>query len=510
MKVPNEHIVFSAGIYARLSVNGDERKNESIETQIEIARIYLEQQKDILFYDCYTDLGRTGMDFERPGFQRMMQDVRLGKINCIIVKDLSRFGRNHIETGNYLEKIFPFLGVRFIAVADHFDTWDRESKKDGMHVPLKNLINEMYARDIGIKVRSGKQTKQKEGGYIGGIPPYGYYMERCDGKRCLLPEAMTADIVKQIYEHYLTGNSIEAIRHWLYEQEIHSPRDYRSSGHVYRQEGELLREWTAGTIRAMLMNPVYADKSYAGVRQVILDPRVFEQAASRFRKRQRNVNQEKSAVSQPFKADGDVRIVEVFEGLVFCGSCRRKMSRKRMPKELYFCTASKRMDVFRCEGAGIFSDILLRLVETAFRQVFSDSEKQPEELIERIRLEIECQSREMRYQLYGIDKRIERMQVEKMEWYAKYRLGKVSYECFVRWKEDIGVSLKSLEKEKRDKEKLQKRMDDKMEPAFIREKIRNPADSLLRIIISTMIQKIEVYSNYRVEIVFAFRKERSD
>ena len=108
--------VYSAGIYARLSVEGDERKNESIEAQIAIAEAFLETREDIELFDCYVDLGKSGTNFDREGFARLMQDVRDRKVDCVVVKDLSRFGRNHIEMGNYLERIFPFLGVRFIAV----------------------------------------------------------------------------------------------------------------------------------------------------------------------------------------------------------------------------------------------------------------------------------------------------------------------------------------------------------------------------------------------------------
>ncbi len=143
--------IYSAGIYARLSVDSDERKNESIETQIEIAGQFIRQQADMELYGSYTDLGRTGTNFEREGFEQMMRDVRTRKIDCIVVKDLSRFGRNHIEAGNYIEKIFPFLGVRFVAVTDKFDSLSASGKDEAFGVNLKNLVNEMYARDIGAK-----------------------------------------------------------------------------------------------------------------------------------------------------------------------------------------------------------------------------------------------------------------------------------------------------------------------------------------------------------------------
>ena len=161
--------MFSVGIYARLSVDNHNRKNESIEIQIELIKSFMEQQSDMMLYDCYADIGKTGTNFKREGFERMMCDIRMKKINCVIVKDLSRFGRNHIETGNYIEKIFPFMNVRFIAINDNFDSFHLAGKSDIFGMNLKNLVNEMYARDIGIKIKSSKRVKREQGSYTGGI-----------------------------------------------------------------------------------------------------------------------------------------------------------------------------------------------------------------------------------------------------------------------------------------------------------------------------------------------------
>ena len=157
--------IYHVGIYARLSVDTDERKNESVETQVEIAKGFIDQQKDMIIYDTYVDLGKTGTNFEREGFERMMRDVRMRKIDCIVVKDLSRFGRNHIETGNYIEKIFPFMGVRFIAVTDNFDSMNISGQNETLSINLKNLVNEMYARDIAVKSKASKRLKWEQGSY---------------------------------------------------------------------------------------------------------------------------------------------------------------------------------------------------------------------------------------------------------------------------------------------------------------------------------------------------------
>lgn len=170
---------YRAGIYARLSSGVDEEKNESIDVQISIAKNFVEefnrkQDEWIEIAKCYSDFGKTGSNFNRDGFLCLMQDIRLGDINCVTVKDLSRFGRNYLEAGNYIEKIFPFLGVRFIAVSDGLDTGKRGSGTDQLASEIKNLVNDMYAKDFSVKAKTWLQQKRQAGSYVEGPPPYGY------------------------------------------------------------------------------------------------------------------------------------------------------------------------------------------------------------------------------------------------------------------------------------------------------------------------------------------------
>ena len=196
---------YRAGIYARLSSDQDQKKNESIEVQIEIAKKFVEDYNRentgefIEVVQCYTDLGKTGSNFEREGFLSLMQDVRLGDINCVIVKDLSRFGRNYLEAGNYIEKIFPFLGVRFIAVSDGFDT-GKDNKNQQISSEIKNLVNDMYAKDISKKAKIQLKQRREDGSYVGGPPPYGYKAVCLGKKRVLIPDENTDMIVRFIFE----------------------------------------------------------------------------------------------------------------------------------------------------------------------------------------------------------------------------------------------------------------------------------------------------------------------
>ena len=207
---------YKAGIYARLSSDQDKVKNESVEMQVKIAEKYIEelnkkQAEQIEIVDRYIDLGKTGSNFKRDEFGRLMQDIRLGEINCIVVKDLSRFGRNYLEAGNYIEKIFPFLGVRFIAVSDRFDTGMDGNEKKQMAVEIKNLINDMYAKDASLKRKQSLKQIRQAGGYVGGPAPYGYLAEYEKKVRKLKPDENTADIVKYIFERFIETASCSAV-----------------------------------------------------------------------------------------------------------------------------------------------------------------------------------------------------------------------------------------------------------------------------------------------------------
>lgn len=152
---------FQVAIYTRISRDKKEKSGESIENQIALCESYIRNSEDLSLVSIYKDISKTGTDFDRTEFDILMARVRKGEINCIIVKDLSRFGRNYTELGNYIEKIFPFLGVRFIAVNDNFDTIKNKDSNKALEVILKNIVNETYAKDISKKVSTSHQIRIK-------------------------------------------------------------------------------------------------------------------------------------------------------------------------------------------------------------------------------------------------------------------------------------------------------------------------------------------------------------
>ena len=204
----NEKELLRTAAYARLSVeNGGHETEDSLRTQILQIHNYIRENPELTLTDTYADNGFTGTRFDRPEFERMMQDVRTGKIQCIVVKDLSRFGRDYIETGSYLETIFPMLHVRFIAINDDFDNI-RQSDVDSLAVPIKNMVNSLYAKDISKKISLSYQMRREKGIPTSWCTPYGYQLNQQGNK---LEATEDAKWVKLIYQWYLAGVSTNEI-----------------------------------------------------------------------------------------------------------------------------------------------------------------------------------------------------------------------------------------------------------------------------------------------------------
>lgn len=505
---------YSVGIYARLSVDADERKKESIETQIEIAKAYMLERADMVLTDCYTDVGKTGTDFKRDGFERMMQDVRMGKIDCIIVKDLSRFGRNYIETGNYLEKIFPFLGVRFIAVIDGFDSGASLEEKELLGVSLKNLVNEMYARDIAVKVKTAKRTKREQGSYTGGIPPYGYRTEWMGDKKCLFPEEPTALIVQNIYQRFLSGRHITEIVKGLYENRVVRPAQYRQTGKVYAREGEKLTQWAGATVKRILTNPVYAGYYGQGNHsyEPIVGEEVFWQAAARFEQTAKFCNRNGFSRTMPPEED-------IFAGVLFCGDCGAKLQRISAGKVTapdtrgrtysYNCPGAKRIDLEKCGTKNITQKVLEGLIKEAVRQEFALSAVQTKALVERNSLEAEKGKAKWKKELLMLDKKRESILQLGSEEYLKYHRGDLDVESFRHRKEEHDWKLLSLKKEKEELTGKLRAIDQETRQRnhFLRNLVKGTLEAeLTPEAVQLLIKRIEVYEDHRVRIVFRFRR----
>jgi DNA invertase Pin-like site-specific DNA recombinase len=253
-----------AGLYMRLSVE-DETNNESTSIQTQRAMLMDHcRERGYRIVDCYVDDGQTGTNFERPEFQRMLRDIEAGKINTVICKDLSRFGRNYYEAGMYLEKYFVERNIRFIAIQDNVD-----SAKGGydLTVPFLNMMNDYYARGISTKTKVAKQTRAKQGMFLGSKAPYGYQKDPADRHHLVIDEE-TAEVVRKIYALYLSGLSCKMIAEQLTQGSIPTPSQMK------KRRGEDLgrkdcTRWSAGTVRRILRNPVYLGHMVQGKEEKI-------------------------------------------------------------------------------------------------------------------------------------------------------------------------------------------------------------------------------------------------
>lgn len=241
------------GIYARLSVEHGNEKDNSIENQVLLAREWLRRQSDqegqLREYKCYIDRGYSGTSFARPAFLQMLEDAREHKIQCIVCKDYSRLGRDYLRTGEYIEKIFPTWGIRLVCISDRYDS--SQGLPGSLEGSMRNLMNEWYARDIGRKVRMVKQQKKKAGNYLGSKPPYGYRIVHRYGRRLLSEEPETFQVVKWICQERKEGAGLEQICRRLQEKGINPPGEYQRTGKIY-QEGGMAKKWDKSTLRQMI------------------------------------------------------------------------------------------------------------------------------------------------------------------------------------------------------------------------------------------------------------------
>lgn len=249
---------YQTGIYVRLSVeNNGSKKKDSIENQIAFLKAFIEKRaEEFELIRIYIDNGTTGTNFERENWNLLLKDIKGGAVNCIIVKDFSRIGRNYIEVGNYLEKIFPFLGVRVVSVNDGFDSKNQSFQNDMLMNSLINIVNEYYARDISKKITQAKKTMQRKGEFASGVLPYGYKKCETDCKK-LEADPECADVVRKIFSWRVSGKGCGQIANYLNELALPSPGQYRYMNGCNTFKRSQDTKWKSKHIAGILKNPVY-------------------------------------------------------------------------------------------------------------------------------------------------------------------------------------------------------------------------------------------------------------
>ena len=380
MYTENEGTACRCAAYLRVSQeDGDKRESDSIHNQRAYINSYAESH-GLFIKETFIDDGCSGVSFDRPGFLKLLEAIKDGRINCVIVKDLSRFGRNYIEAGRYIEQIFPYLDVRFIAINDNYDSHSPLSPADSMFLPFKNLLNDAYSRDISIKTITSLDVKRKRGDYLGAFAPYGYKKSAADKNRLEIDEE-AAEIIRRIYRLRIAGKSDRAIAQWLNREEIPSPLAYklahgeRVSCH-FQTSPRLL--WHTYTVRRILRDEQYLGHLIQGksrrisykIRRQIPVPKeqwircehtheaIVSPESARLVKRL-----EGSGIQQPAGRD----FALLFSGLAVCGLCGRHLSRKTVGKYHYWGCYNRDRSA-RCRGAAINETALSQLTLQIIRK----------------------------------------------------------------------------------------------------------------------------------------------
>lgn len=365
-KVEEKVVVeWETAIYARLSVENSKKNDdgESIERQIEICREYVEEHPYLHLADTYVDNGWTGTNTNRPEFQRMLADIHAGKIRALVIKDFSRFSRDYIEAGNLLENVFPFLGVRFISVADSYDSFETDGSAESLLIPLKNLINSFYSKDMSKKVSTAVHTRQLAGQHIPSMIPYGYKKSETQAYR-FEPDEETAANVTRIFRMKLAGVPTNQIAKTMNDEGIPSPGKLRYLRGMTKDQRYATSHWTPQLIKQILKNPTYCGDLVFGrmptalylgktnysyesdeskwrvlpdMHQPLIDRESFEKV-----KQMENAGKQKFTQKMQETAERRAANPPLILGLVYCGDCgspmryhRHKNSTK--PTGSYYC-----------------------------------------------------------------------------------------------------------------------------------------------------------------------------
>lgn len=405
-EVKKEAAALPTAIYARLSVenSGKDDDGNSLQNQIAVCEDYLDGCPHLRLTEVYSDNGRTGTVFDRPAWNRLMDDVRTGKIQCIVVRDLSRFGRDYVETGSYLEKIFPALGTRFISVKENFDNFTCGNAMESLSVSLQNLVNAMYSRDISKKVSTALRAQMETGRFRNRNLPYGYLWN--GDKTAYVVDEEAAAVVRQIFEWKLREVSVYTIVERLKADGIESPERHKRRAGSRNGDNIQGEGWCPSTIRGILQNRAYIGEMvcgksetalYKGLKKhvtetdkwiVVPDAHPPIVSISDFEAVERQMREDSAHRETAMEWSADIRagMIDLFAGKIFCADCGKRMYYKRQRiqckgvvfRGVYDCSTHMRRGHGTCFKHAMRQDALNEKVFNAIRdqlQVALDYEK---------------------------------------------------------------------------------------------------------------------------------------
>lgn len=515
--------LFNVAEYIRLSrEDGDKAESDSIGNQKKLIADFIKTKNDFSLIGIYVDDGYTGTNFNRPDFLRMIADIEEGKINCVIVKDLSRFGRDYIETGRYLERYFPEHGVRFISITDQIDSFKHTYD---MLMPIKNIFNEQYARDISGKVHAAMTTKQKNGEFIGAFASYGYKKSPVDKNKLVIDE-YAAGIVRKIFSLYIGGSGKIRIAHILNEEGILCPSEYkRISGENYRNCNRLDHTyyWTYSTIHHILQNEIYIgnmvqgktvqhmrrkaqakDKSdwviVKGTHDAIIDEATWNKVQNLLNRRTRSLDLNSN--------------VSIFAGYLKCGDCGRALVKKYSTLKNgdlninYYCGTYVRSGSKYCTPHSIPHAIIEKIILDDLKTICHSIDDM-QTIVEEQKKTVSCR----RY--YDEEKRqleaeLKKVKELKKAVYEDYREGILSKEDYLTYRQDYEQKESLLKSRINDMEsrKTEQTPSDLFETPWIKRLLEfKEIENLDRNIVVEMIHEIKVFEDHKIIITYNFTDE---
>lgn len=512
-------------LYIRLSIEDNGGKGrDSIHTQQALLMDFAQRVGPIESMSTYVDNGWTGTDLHRPGWEQLMEDVRAKRIDCIIVKDLSRFARNYLEAGDCLEKIFPFLGVRFIAVNDQYDSAGILFPPKDLIVEFKNLANDYYSRDISKKILSAFQTKKARGEFLGSAP-YGYIKE--DGHFVI--DEPAAAVVRRIFAMTAEGVSFCRIAKILNQEGIASPKNYMKERGIKKYTDCETILWRPGTV-----SRIAYDRTYTGDRvQGKYNESIYSKegrgrkredeweiipdahAAIVDRKTFEKVQEIKRANQKAYRdRPGEGAYGNVLQGILFCGVCGRPIKRNKsidMGKRRYsfYCPSIYDRPDPKCSRHMIADHKILDLVLEQIRLQI-DLAVEIETFLEQMGRSggLSKMHGQERIRLDELRKERERWIYRRMELYGKMKKGILTREEFLDEKERYSLRISALEKEMQEQQRKvasfgqQISLENRWLKAFLA--FRN-AKELTRDMAASLLKRVELYKDGRIHIQFDFQ-----
>ena len=520
-------VFIRTAVYLRLSVEDNNNRGNSLENQQLIIQDYLADKPEFKIVGTYTDNGLSGLNYNRPGFQRMLEEIEAGRIDCVIVKDLSRLGRNFIDTGYYIEQYFVTRNIRFIAVTDQFDSSCADQLHGGIMLPLKNMINEAYALDIGRKIKAQAHQAMLDGEFVGARAPYGYMK---DPKNChkLIVDEGAAPVVRQIFQWAYEKMGLNQIVLRLNEAGVVTPNIYKQEhgyeGKRYKTGSE---KWQTRTVAMILRNRTYTGDLVQGKsktvdhRQMPANPEdyiivrdthpalvsreVFD-AVQAYRRQVAGICTDKTPI--PYTPNA-------FQGKIFCGHCGKALHRQRSHRSkgddiyLFHCLSNTRVAKGACEGVYItekeLNESLTVIVEKELDTVVGHSipMMQQEKQYTQHRAAILSQISENRKALEKDRGLIQGLYEDMVE-------GLISREEYLSLKADmeehtqaLSQSIAALEKEKANADKAWQRQ--KAMESQAAQLTENHA--LTAELIASLFTRIEVFHDHHFHIAFSFQDE---